>query len=111
MRIKSIVAAAGVVLLATLGAAQAGDSFDVLSGVEASAMSQADSSGITGSSLGVVNISLFGAGPFPRSFESSMFEATTPPTVTTGPIGFIPDPLTSPNPMIQVLPPNPNQPR
>ena len=54
MRIKSIVAAAGVVLLATLGAAQAGDSFDTLTGVVTTSMSRAELSDVRGANI-VIN--------------------------------------------------------
>ncbi len=56
MHIKSIVAGAGVVLLATLGAAQAGDSFDTLHGVATYEMSQAELSRTQGGGIIVVEI-------------------------------------------------------
>ena len=54
MKIKSIVAAAGVALLATAGTAQAGDGFDALSGIEATAMSPTELSGVIGGDIGIL---------------------------------------------------------
>ena len=54
MQIKSLVAAAGVALLATAGAAQAGDDFDVLSGIAATAMSATELSGVIGGDIGIL---------------------------------------------------------
>ena len=92
MKIKSIVAATGAVLLATAGAVQAGDSFEVLSGIEASEMSQADLSGITGGSESVVTINLTGGDPVIRGFESTNFTAT-----------LVQDPVHPPDPIFHSL--------
>ncbi len=56
MQFKSIVAAAGAVLLATAGAAQAGDSFETLAGVVTSEMSQTELFDVRGANVEVESI-------------------------------------------------------
>ena len=58
MQIKSIVAAVGVVLLPTAVAAQPGDSFDTLTGVVTTEMSQTELSDVRGANVVVGNIPL-----------------------------------------------------
>ena len=55
MQIKSIVAAVGVVLLPTAVAAQPGDSFDTLTGVVTTEMSQTELSDVRGGIIIVKN--------------------------------------------------------
>ena len=77
MQIKSIFAVAGAVLLATAGAAQAGASFDALTGVEATEMSQTELSDVRGAVIIVKN---FPSGRGNLGLDYSMTTVMSPTT-------------------------------